>query len=202
MDKPADSKVTDLIGYVGVKAPQFSYSRLKGADPISYVEMASTGEVACLGEDVNEAFLKSIISTGFKLPRGDVLLSIKGDKNRFRFLESALKLREMNFNIYATEHTSEFLANQGIKNTMVYKVHESKKPNILEMLEERKFDLVMNISFDYGREEFEDEYKMRRLAVDFGIPLITNMQLAELFVSALSKKKAEDLKIKAWDEYQ
>jgi len=108
----------------------------------------------------------------------------------------------MNFTIYSTEHTSEFLANQGIRNTMVYKVHESKKPNILEMLEERKFDLVMNISFEYGREEFEDEYKMRRLAVDFGIPLITNLQLAALFVDSLSKKKAEDLKIKAWDEYQ
>ncbi|MCP3682714.1 MAG: carbamoyl-phosphate synthase (glutamine-hydrolyzing) large subunit [bacterium] len=199
-------KETMFIGfpmprYVGVKAPQFSFTRLKGADPILSVEMASTGEVACLGEDQNEAFLKSIISTGFKIPEKNVLLSIGGDENKYKFLGSAKKLRKMGFNIFATDKTSKVLSEKGIENTRLYKVSENKQPNIIDHLTNSKLDMVINIPSHFTQKEIGDAYAIRRAAVDFSIPLITNRQVAELFVDAISKKKIEDLEIKSWDEY-
>lgn len=189
------------IPYVGVKAPQFSFSRLKGADPVLTVEMTSTGEVACLGDDLNEAFLKSIISTGFDLPKESVMLSIGGDENKYSFLKSIRKLREMGFDIFATKGTSEFLNKNGVKNIPVSKVHEPGGVDAIDLLSEKKLALVINIPAEYRKEELDDEYAIRRSAIDFSIPLITNLQLAELFVDALSKKRLEDLKIKSWDEY-
>jgi carbamoyl-phosphate synthase large subunit len=197
-----NNKSTLDLNYVGVKAPQFSFSRLKGADPTLGVEMASTGEVACLGEDVHETFLKAILSSGFVLPKKNILISIGGEGNRHKFLESAKRLREMGFEIFATEHTSEFLKNKGVTNTMLYKVHESRKPNITDCITKGKIDLVICIPDTEKKANFDSDYVMRRMAVDFSVPLFTNLQISELFVQAISSKNISDLKIKHWGEYR
>lgn len=228
--KPVEKSAFEL-DYVGVKAPQFSFSRLKGADPILDVEMTSTGEVACIGTDIHDAFLKSIISTGIKLPKTSVLVSISGDKNRYEFFDSLKMLASMGFKIYATEHTSVFLSKRGIKNKMLYKAHEKKyfelslptilmeikdfgflkfverrihkkkTGNVLDYITKGKVDLVINIPKDYTKTELLDEYTLRRASVDFFIPLFTNMQAAQLFVESLFKKKEDQLEIKSWDQY-
>jgi len=189
--------------YVAVKAPQFSFSRIIGADPIITVEMSSTGEVACFGDDVHEAFLKALLSAGFRLPekgRG-ILVSISGDQQRYRFLDEARLLHEMGFKIFATEHTAEFFNNNGIPSEMVYKISEEGSPNVLDMLSDRGFDLVINIPRSYSQHDLDDKYVIRRLTADLSIPLVTNLQLASLVVQAMSAKRIEDLHIKAWDEY-
>jgi len=200
MDIKRDYNTLNL-DYVGVKAPQFSFSRLHGADPVLSVEMASTGEVACLGDDLNEAFLKSLLSVGFVLPKKNILLSTGPIKNKAYLLESMKKLHEMGFELYATEGTSKFLEENGVKSTVLYWPLLEKEPNALTYLKERKIDLVINIPKSYEEEEITNDYLIRRKAVDFNIPLLTNAQVAKLFVESISKKKMEDLKIKSWDEY-
>jgi len=190
------------LDYVGVKAPQFSFSRLKGADPILRVEMASTGEVACLGDDLREAFLKSVISTGFRIPEKSVLVSISGDINRYKMLEDIKKLYNLHFKIYATYNTSRFLKEHSIENILIHKVHEKRKPNVVDHLTNRKIDLVINIPDPTKEYVLDDSYAIRRLAVDFSVPLITNSQLTTLFVDAISTKDMKDLEIKSWDEYK
>ena len=200
--KIKNGKSTLDLNYVGVKAPQFSFFRLKGADPTLGVEMASTGEVACLGDDVHEAFLKAILSTGFALPRKNIMLSIGGDANRHRFLDAARKLDEMGFSIFATEHTSAFLTESGIRNTMLHKVHEKKEPNITSHITGGKIDLVISVPDSEKKAASESSYMLRRMAVDFSVPLLTNLQIADLFVNAISLKSLSDLKVKHWAEYQ
>ena len=203
MGAPVKNRKTTLdLNYVGVKAPQFSFSRLKGADPVLGVEMASTGEVACLGEDVHEAFLKAIISAGFTLPKKAILLSVGGEPSKHRFLKSAERLRDMGFTLFATEHTSAFLKQNGVPNTRLHKVHERKEPNIRDFIARRKIDFVISIPNPEKKVEFNSDYRMRRMAVDFSIPLLTNLQIAELFVQALASKGLGDLKIKHWAEYE
>ena len=163
--------------------------------------MASTGEVACFGDDVYEAFLKSLIATGVSLPKKSVFISLAGDENKVEFYESAKTLDAIGLKIYATEGTSRFLNKKGIKAEKLFKIHEHKKPNILDFLYSKKIDLVINIFDPYFKKEFDDDYLMRRASIDFGIPLLTNLQTAELFVKALSTKKIEDLKILPWDYY-
>ena len=189
------------LNYVAVKSPQFSFSRIKGADPILRVEMASTGEVACFGDDVYEAFLKSIIATGVKLPQKSVFISLAGDENKTEFLESARTLAKLGLEIFATEGTSKFLEKNKIKTTKLYKIHEKKKPNVLDYLNSKKIDLVINIFDPYFKKEFDDDYLIRRATIDFGVELLANMQTAKLFVSAISQKKLSDLKILPWDYY-
>lgn len=191
------------LDYVGVKAPQFSFSRLMGADPILSVEMSSTGEVACFGENLNEAFLKSIISAGFSLPeKKNVLISLGGEQNKHKFLGSAAKLVKMGFRIYATEHTSEFLNSHKIPNRMVYKAHNlHKKANIVKLIKDRVIDLVINIPDEITKTELEDEYIIRRMATDFHIPLFTNLQVAKLFVEASMRTSLKDLESKSWERY-
>ena len=189
------------LDYVGVKAPQFSFSRLHGADPVLSVEMASTGEVACLGDDLNEAFLKSLLSVGFVLPKKSIFLSTGPIKSKAYLLESIKKLSEMGFDLYATEGTAKFLEENGVKSTVLYWPLLEKEPNALTYLKERKIDLVINIPKSYEEEEITNDYLIRRKAVDFNIPLLTNAQIAKLFVESISKKKMEDLEIKSWDEY-
>ncbi|HSX19381.1 MAG TPA: carbamoyl-phosphate synthase (glutamine-hydrolyzing) large subunit [Candidatus Saccharimonadales bacterium] len=189
------------MNYVGVKAPQFSFSRVKGADPILRVEMTSTGEVACFGQDEEEAFLKSIISTGVKLPKKSVFISLAGYENKVKFLPSAKLLAKMGLEIYATAGTSAYLESNGIKTSMLYKIHENKKPNVLDALLEKKIDLVINIVDPYFKREFDDDYAIRRATIDYGIPILTNMQTAELFVKSISTKKLADLKILPWSSY-
>jgi len=187
--------------YVGVKAPQFSFSRLKGADPILSVEMASTGEVACLGTDLYDAFLKSLLATGFKLPERNILFSISGEENLYRLRDSIKKLHGMGFNIFATEPTSQFLHGNKIPNTLLHKIQTPGQPNVLDYLMQRRLDLVISIPAGYPHKEDHAEYLLRRKAVDFGIPLLTNLQLTRLLIEAISRKTLKDLEIKAWDEY-
>lgn len=189
------------LDHVGVKAPQFSFSRLKGADPVSGVEMASTGEVACFGDDMYEAFLKSMISVGFTIPKKRILLSIGRIEDKADFLPSVRRLVGMGFEIFATEGTSEFLKEHDIHNTLLHKIRTGKKPNILEALTEKKIDLVINTTKNFSHEEITDGYLIRRKAIDYNIPLITNLQVAEIIVQALQLYKLDDLKIKEWSEY-
>jgi carbamoyl-phosphate synthase large subunit len=198
---PKISNSTVEINYVGVKAPQFSFSRLKGADPVLGVEMSSTGEVACLGEDVYEAFLKSLISVGYKFPEKNVLLSTGPVESKAYLLESIRKLKQMGYVLYATKGTANFLKNNQIECEMLYWPLENKKPNIIDYIIAKKIDFVINIPKSQEREELTNDYIIRRKAVDFSIPLITNTHVAKLFIDAMYNKKLEDLKIKSWDEY-
>ncbi len=194
-------QISNSSTYVGVKAPQFSFSRIKGADPILRVEMASTGEVATFGSDIYEAFLKSLLATGNRLPEKSVFISLAGDENKVKFLESAKILKTTGLKIYATEGTSKFLSQNGVQSTKLYKIHEHKKPNVLDILHNKKVDLVINIFDPYFKKEFDDDYLIRRTTIDFGIPLLTNLQTAELFAKAISLKKLKDLKALPWDFY-
>jgi len=187
--------------YVGVKAPQFSFSRLRGADPILGVEMASTGEVACLSYDFYDALLKSLITVGYAVPKKNILVSIGTDANKLKFLESAIFLKNLGFHIYATEHTKKFLEKNGIKCDLLYKVGERKEPNILTYIRNKKLDLVINVADATEKEVLEDEYVIRRAAIDFNIPLITNLQLAKSFIEAVARKKGTNPEILSWDEY-
>jgi carbamoyl-phosphate synthase large subunit len=199
----SDNKVykTGPLNYVGVKAPQFSFSRIKGADPILRVEMASTGEVACFGKDTEEAFLKSIVATGMVLPKKSVFISLAGEENKIKFLESAKIINTIGLKIFATAGTSAFLEKHAIPNQKLYKIHEKKNPNILNILRTKKIDLVINIFDPYFKKEFDDDYLIRRNTVDYGIPLITNLQTAELFIKSIFEKKPKDLETKSWDTY-
>ncbi len=187
--------------YVAVKSPQFSFARIKGADPALRVEMASTGEVATFGNDIYEAFLKSQIATGMHLPKKSVFISLAGSENKLEFLESARILTKIGLKIYATQGTSKFLNKNGINAHKLYKIHEHKKPNVLDVLKEKKVDLVINIFDPYFKKEFDDDYQIRRYTIDFGIPLLVNMQTAELFTKAISTKKLSDLKSLPWSHY-
>jgi carbamoyl-phosphate synthase large subunit len=190
------------LDYVGVKAPQFSFSRLKGSDPILGVEMASTGEVGCLGDDFNEAFLKSFISVGFRMPKKTVLLSTGPIDSKVELLDSTKILRDMGFELYATKGTAKFMKDNGIDAKILYWPSEKKKPNTLDYISDGKIDMVVNIPKNIEKEELDNDYLIRRHAVDFNVPLITNLQVAKRLVEALQKTSIEDLKIKSWDEYE
>jgi len=189
------------LDYVGIKAPQFSFTRLKGSDPILGVEMVSTGEVACLGDDFNEAFLKSLMSVGSKLPNKTILLSTGPIESKAEFLESTRILNNMGYKFYATKGTSDFLMANGIKSEVLYWPLENSEPNTLTYISDNKIDLVINIPKNIKKEELDNDYLIRRKAVDFNVPLITNLQLAKRFVEAIHTNSLPDLKIKSWDEY-
>ena len=196
---PAIDKSSLELDYIGVKVPQFSFARLKGTDPVPSVEMASTGEVACLGDDPYEAFLLALQATGFSLPKKNILISIPYDENRFVFLESVKKLNDLGFLLYGTEDTAKFYNKFGIPVHMVYKVHEEKKPNIIDFIAEKQLELIICIPQQYSQVERGDKYILRRLAVDYNIPLVNNLQVAILFVESLLHRKNQT--IKAWHEY-
>jgi carbamoyl-phosphate synthase large subunit len=189
------------LDYVGVKAPQFSFTRLKGSDPILGVEMASTGEVACLGDDFNEAFLKSLISVGFELPKKTILLSTGPINSKAEFLESTRKLDKMGFKFYATKGTADFMKANGIKADVLYWPLENKEPSTLSYIADGKIDLVINIPKNIEKEELDNDYLIRRKAVDHNVPLITNLQLAKRFAEAIHRSSLKDLKVKSWREY-
>lgn len=190
------------LPFVTVKAPQFSFHRLSGSDPVLRVEMASTGEVAAYGEDIYEAFLKSVIATGFDLPKKSILLSLGGEQNKMRLLDEVQGLASRGFMMYATHHTYEFLTDRGIKCTRLEKLHINKEPNIGTFIRQRKIDLVVNLAHQFEGDVIRDDYAMRRLAVDYNIPLITNLQLAVLFFRAMQNKRLSDLKTKPWSSYR
>ena len=189
------------VEYVGVKAPQFSFTRLDGADPTLGVEMASTGEVACLGDDYEEAFLKALLSVGYHLPVRSMLLSTGPVEAKAAFLKSAVLLQGLGIKLYATKGTSEFLRAHDIETAVLHWPLDKKSPNITQYLKEGKIDLVVNIPKNYQEEELTNDYTIRRQAVNYGIPLITNIQLAQRFAEALSRKQLRDLEIKSWNEY-
>lgn len=192
--------------YVVVKSSQFSFARLEGADPVLRVEMASTGEVACFGDTAEEAYLKSLISTGFFLKKKSALLTIGGEENKVRFAESIWKLKNLGFKLFATKNTHIFLKEKGIKTKLVSKVYEGGRPNVIDIISEKKVSLVINLS-EKGdgnpivAERKTDGYLIRRATIDNNISLITDLNSARLLVKALDKYKIEDLKIKNWDEY-
>jgi carbamoyl-phosphate synthase large subunit len=198
--KPIEKSSLDL-DYVGVKAAQFSFSRLKGADPILGVEMASTGEVACLGHEINEAFLKAFISVGFKVPKKGILLSTGPMESKIKFLSKAVKLKEMGYDLFATPGTNGFLKNNGIETTLLHWPLDKKNPNVNDYLLNRKIDLVINIPKNNQRQELENDYAIRRISVDFEIPLITNLQIATQMVDAIEYYTSNEMEITPWGEY-
>lgn len=189
------------VDYVGVKASQFSFTRLKGSDPVTGVEMASTGEVACIGEDFNEAFLKSLLSTGFRIPKKGILLSTGTMKQKAEFLDEIKSLNAMGYQFYGTPATAEFYRENGIDVTDLYRPLDKHEPSIITYLQEGKIDLVINIPKTTEKNELDSDYIIRRRAVDLNIPLITNTQFAKRFVKALKRYNEETLTIKSWDEY-
>ncbi len=198
------AKPRDLLylNHVLVKTAQFSFSRLEGADPVLHVEMASTGEVACFGDFVPEAFLKSELSVGGKIPEKGIFLSLGGDENKMRFLDSALRLKKLKLPIYATERTAAFLMRNGVRTRRLYKIHEKKTPNVLNCFQAGKIDLAINIPDPVLERDIDDYYTIRRAAVDHNIYLLTNRQKADLFIESITELSVSDLKIKAWDEYK
>jgi carbamoyl-phosphate synthase large subunit len=192
--------------YVGVKAPQFSFARLHGADPILGVEMASTGEVGCIGKTIHEALMKSLLSVGFRVPQKGVLLSTGPIKSKTTLLESSKKLAAAGFKLYATTGTHDFLKQHNVLSIPLHWPHTEQEPNALTYIRERKIDLVINIPKNYEEQELTNGYRIRRQAADFNVPLLTNAQLAKLFVDAviqnnMNNNNLKDLEIKAWGEY-
>jgi len=190
------------LDYVGIKASQFSFNRLQKADPVLGVDMASTGEVGCLGEDTHQALLKSMLSVGQRIPKHTVLLSTGGAKQKAEMLDAAKMLIGHGYELYATEGTSKYLSDNGVENTLVYwPSDEGKEPQALSLLHDKKIDMVVNIPKDLTPRELTNGYKIRRAAIDLNVPLITNSRLASAFIQAFCSLKLDDIDIKSWAEY-
>ncbi len=190
------------LDYVGVKAPQFSFSRLAKADPVLGVDMVSTGEVGCIGEDFYEAILKAMFSVGYRIPSGSILLSTGPARSKVELLESARVLREKGYRLYATRGTRNFLKNAGIEPEVAYWPDEKRSPNTIELIREREVDLVINIPKNLSKSELQNDYAIRRSAIDYNIPLLTNSRLASAFIHAFCTLGEEDIAIRSWDEYR
>lgn len=189
------------LDYVGIKASQFSFNRLQKADPVLGVDMASTGEVGCLGEDSRSALLTSMLSVGHRIPEKNILLSTGDAKQKVEMLDAARMLVEHGYKIYATGGSSRYLTENGVENTLVYWPSEEGKPQAIEMLHNREIDMVVNVTKNLTSGELTNGYKIRRAAIDLNIPLITNARLASAFINAFCNVKLEDLAIKSWQEY-
>ena len=200
VEKPSKS-LFDL-DYVGIKASQFSFNRLQNADPVLGVDMASTGEVGCLGEDTQCAILKAMLSVGYRIPRKNILLSTGDARQKADMLSAARLLRQKGYSLYATGGTSRYLSENGIDNTLVYWPDEKREPQALGLLHRKEIDMVVNIPKDLSVGELNNGYQIRRAAVDLNIPLITNARLASAFISAFCSLSADDLIIKSWAEYE
>jgi len=199
VEKPNKS-VFDL-DYVGIKAPQFSFTRLQKADPVLGVDMASTGEVGCIGEDLNDAILKSMLSVGYNIPGKNILLSTGNTRNKLELLNACKLLIEKGYNLFGTKGTHDFLTAEGIPSTMLHWPDEDKQPNTLDYIRRREIHLVINIPKNLSKTELDNDYTIRRSAIDFNIPLITNARLASAFITGFCKKELSDLSIKCWQEY-
>ncbi len=190
------------LDYVGIKASQFSFNRLQKADPVLGVDMSSTGEVGCLGDDTSTALLKSMLSVGLRIPKKTILLSTGGAKQKAEMLDAAKMLKQHGYELYATVGTSKYLAENGIENTCVYMPSdEGQHPQALDLLHEKKIDMVVNMPKDLTPRELTNGYKVRRAAIDLNVPLITNSRLASAFISAFCNVSLDDIDIKAWGEY-
>ena len=201
VEKPSKNEFD--LDYVGIKASQFSFNRLQKADPVLGVDMASTGEVGCIGDDLSEAVLKSMLSVGLRIPEKSILLSTGTPKQKVAMLDAARMLAEKGYTLYATGGTHRFLKENGISNTQVYWPSEAdKQPQALDMLHEKKIDMVVNIPRDLSAGELDNGYKIRRAAIDLNIPLITNARLASAFIEAFCTLSLDDIQIKSWQEYK
>lgn len=190
------------LDYVGIKASQFSFNRLQKADPVLGVDMSSTGEVGCLGDDTNTALLKSMLSVGHRIPKKNILLSTGGAKQKVEMLDAAKMLIDNGYKLYATAGTSKFLTENGIENTHVlWPSEEGDEPKALDLLHNHTIDMVVNIPKNLTSSELSNGYKIRRAAIDLNVPLITNARLASAFIYAFCTTKLEDIGIKAWNEY-
>ena len=190
------------LDYVGIKASQFSFNRLQKADPVLGVDMASTGEVGCLGDDVSEAVLTSMLAVGQRVPEKNILLSTGTPKQKVAMLDAAKMLATKGYNLFATGGTHRFLAENGIPSTKVYWPSEKGEPQALKMLHEKQIDMVVNIPRDLSAGELDNGYKIRRAAIDLNIPLITNARLASAFIQAFCTLSVDDICIKSWQEYK
>lgn len=190
------------LDYVGIKASQFSFSRLQGADPVLGVDMSSTGEVGCIGENTSEALLKSMLSVGYKIPQKNILLSTGGPKQKASMLDAAKKLHEKGYSLYATGGTHKYLNDNGIPAIRVYWPSESDmQPQALDMLHKKQIDMVVNIPKNLSSAELTNGYKIRRAAIDLNVPLLTNARLASAFIDAFCDMTLDEIEIKSWGEY-
>ena len=200
VEKPAKNAFD--LDYVGIKASQFSFSRLQGADPVLGVDMSSTGEVGCLGIDTSEALMKSMLSVGLRVPSKGVLLSTGTAKQKAAMLEAAQQLNRCGYRIYATGGTHRFLNDNGVPALRVYWPSEADMhPQALQLLHDREIDLVVNIPKNLTPAELTNGHKIRRAAIDLNIPLLTNARLASAFINAFTTLSLDDIEIKPWDEY-
>ncbi len=192
------------IDRIGVKASQFSFARLQNADPVLGVDMSSTGEVGCLGDDFNEALLNALIATGYKIPKQSILLSSGATKSKVDLLDASHMLSKNGYHIYATAGTATFLNSHGIPTTPVFWPDERPhaENNVMKMIAEHKFDLIVNIPKNHSKRELTNGYRIRRGAIDHNIPLMTNARLAKAFIEAFCSMKQEDIQIKSWQEYK
>ena len=195
-----DNSIFDL-DYIGIKAPQFSFARLKQADPVLGVDMSSTGEVGCIGENFYEAILKAMLSVGYTIPKKNILLSTGPMRSKVELVNSCRMLNEKGYNLFATRGTADFLKMNNIESIVLHWPDEDKKPNTLDYLRNKMIDLVINIPKDLSSHELSNDYSIRRSAVDYNIPLITNARLASAFIIAFCKLDEEDIAIKHWEEY-
>lgn len=203
LDPKVPNKSAFDLDYVGIKASQFSFSRLQKADPVLGVEMASTGEVGCLGDDYYEAILKSMLSVGYRIPQHSVLLSTGDTKSKTQTLEAAKELQRKGYTIYATKGTANFLAENNVTATILAWPDQkgNGQPNVLDYIKERKIDFVVNIPKNLTKDELNNDYTIRRSAIDFNVTLCTNARLANDFILAFCRTQKADIKIKSWDEY-
>ena len=199
VEKPA----RDLfdLDYVGIKASQFSFNRLQGSDPVLGVDMSSTGEVGCIGEDTRCAILKSMLSVGHRIPQKGILLSTGDARQKAEMLSAARLLADKGYKLYATDGTSDYLTDNGIANTLVHWPSDTRQPQALDLLHAKEIDMVVNIPKNLTVGELDNGYRIRRAAVDLNIPLLTNARLAQAFISAFCTMSVDDLAIKSWDEY-
>ena len=201
VQKP-DKNLFDL-DYVGIKASQFSFNRLQKADPVLGVDMASTGEVGCIGSDTSCAILKAMLSVGYRIPQKNILLSTGTPKQKVDMLSAARMLQKKGYKLFATGGSSKFLTENGVENTRVYWPSEpDMQPQALEMLHKKEIDMVVNIPKNLTAGELDNGYKIRRAAIDLNIPLITNARLASAFINAFCTMTPDDLAIKSWEEYK
>lgn len=189
------------LDYVGIKASQFSFSRLQLADPVLSVDMTSTGEVGCIGDSFSEAILKALLSVGYRVPKKSVMISSGSTKSKVDLLDACKLLQESNYKLYATKGTQKFLEENGVEATVVNWPDEKGTFNVKDMIADKKFDLVINIPKNVTKRELTNGYHIRRSAIDFNIPLVTNARLASAFITAFCTLKEDDIKIKSWDEY-
>ena len=190
------------LDYVGIKASQFSFNRLQKADPVLGVDMASTGEVGCIGSDTSCAVLKAMLSVGYRIPEKSILLSTGNTKQKADTLEAARMLQKKGYKLYATGGSSKFLSENGVENTRVYWPSEEGQPQALDMLHKKEIDMVVNVPKNLTAGELDNGYKIRRAAIDLNIPLITNARLASAFINAFCTMTIDDIAIKSWSEYK